>query len=192
MKEFNVTLQGCFRPIYVISTMIIVESVVFFLKDVLYGRGEITILSYIWSFPGFSLVLLPVAVLLAYIQIKIGMWNSWSIIITDDSIEGPTYFSPLKPFSKKAIREYYVPFLKLKPLRKPRSWMPRTTISFDDIDYSRSFPQKCGLGFYPFFPTLICSVNGECIILPYVLGKQEFKEIGDVIKSHQLTSAKDN
>jgi len=120
------------------------------------------------------------------------MWDSFRIIVTDDSIEGPTYFSPLKPFSKKAMHELHVPLLKLKPLRKPRSWVPRTEISFDDIDYGRSFPQKCGLGFYPFFPTLIYSANGECIVLHYVLGKQQFKEIGGIIKNRKLYSAQDN
>jgi len=191
MKEFKVTLQGCFRPIYVISMMVIIESVMFFFKDVLSGRGDTT-LSYIWPFPGFSLVLLPVFVFISYIQIKNGMWNSFGIIVTDDSIEGPTYFSPIKPFSKSAIEKIHIPLLKLKPFKEPRTWLPRTKISFKDIDYDRSFPQKCGLGFYPFFPTLICSVNGECIVLHYVLGKQQFKEIRDIIKNRKLSSTQNN
>jgi len=191
MKEFKVTLQGCFRPIYVIPMMIVIECIMFFLKEVLYIRGDTT-LSYIWPFPGFSLILLPIAILVSHFQIKKGMWDSFRIIVKDDSIEGPSYFSPIKPFSKKAIQELHIPLLKLKPLRKPRSWLPRTKISFDDIDYSRSFPQKCGLGFYPFFPTLIYSVNGECIVLHYVLGKQQFREIGDIIKSRRLSSVRDN
>lgn len=156
MNEFNVTLKGCFQPIYVIFMMIIVEFVMYLSTEVLSGR-EGTILSYFWPFPGFSLVLLPIAVLVCYFQIKKGMWDSFRITVTDDAIEGPTYFSPIKPFSKSAIQKLHIPLLKLKPIRKPRTWVPRTKISFDDIDYDRSFPQKSGLGFYPFFPTLICS-----------------------------------
>lgn len=191
MKEFKATPKGLLRPIYLMIALpylALAELIIYYLKMTSEGFTS-SILSKIWPFMGFSVVLIPFGLLILYFQFKKGMFDNFRIIMTDEYIEGPKNYIPnARSFvsinnNKKIYKEFIIPnYLKFKFVRTPRGYYPRIQIPWKQIDYKNSYPRKIKL--WPCQGQII-SLNDGAISIGYVFEKNKLKEMAHIIKNHE-------
>lgn len=184
------------RPIYLMRGMpslLLAELIMFYTKTISDGFS-LSVISFVWPFPGFSLVLMPFGFLILYFQFRKGMFNNFQISVTDEYIEGPKNYLPTaKSFisienNKTIYTEFIIPnFLKFKFLKKPRKYYPRIQIAWNEIEYDLSYPQR-----QKFWPCLgqIISKKGDAIGVHYVFEKKQLKEMRTIINRHKNTSSR--